>query len=154
MEHSIKISPSQMKKLMSGGAITFKPENFDPSSIHKMIVSPNTSRRIGTAMKKMKGLRIALKPDEDVVQMTSGGKISLRSIGNSIKNVFNKNTGNKIASTLIHTGIPIATGAVGATIGEAGGPLGSALGGLAGHKAGDELANYVGAKTGYGTKKR
>lgn len=89
VEHRIKASPAQLKKLMTGGAITLKPSNFDPKSRHMIMVMPNTSRRIGTAMRKNKGVRIMLKPTEDVMEETiEGGKISLGSIGKSIGKAF------------------------------------------------------------------
>ena len=81
IEHRISASPAQMRKLMSGGAITLKPMNFDPSSRRMIMVRPNTSRRIATAMRKNKGVRIMLKPDEDIMEETEGGAISLKSIG-------------------------------------------------------------------------
>lgn len=89
VEHRIKASPAQLKKLMTGGAITLKPSNFDPKSRHMIMVMPNTSRRIGTAMRKNKGVRIMLKPDEDLMEESmEGGKISLKSIGRSLKKGF------------------------------------------------------------------
>jgi hypothetical protein len=98
VEHRIKASPAQLKKLMTGGAITLKPDNFDPSSRHMIMVMPNTSRRIGTAMRKNKGVRIMLKPDEDVMEEAmEGGKISLKSIGRSI-NKAAKDVGKALTS--------------------------------------------------------
>lgn len=89
VEHRIKASPAQLKKLMTGGAITLKPANFDSKSRHMIMVMPNTSRRIGTAMRKNKGVRIMLKPDEDIMEEgMEGGKISLKKIGRDIKKGF------------------------------------------------------------------
>lgn len=90
IEHRINASPAQMRKLMSGGAITLKPSNFDPSSRKMIMVRPNLSRRIGTAMRKNKGVRVMLNPDEDIMEETEGGRISLRSIGRSFKRAFKK----------------------------------------------------------------
>ena len=98
VEHRIKASPTQLKKLMSGGAITLKPANFDPSSRHLIKVMPNTSRRIGTAVRKNKGIRIMLKPDEDLMEEgMEGGKISLKSMGRSI-NKAAKDVGKALTS--------------------------------------------------------
>lgn len=77
MDYGISISPAQMRKLKSGGAITMKPSNFDESSKMRLAVMPQTSRRIQTALKKMKGVRVALKGDEDVMAMTEGGMVSM-----------------------------------------------------------------------------
>jgi len=98
VEHRIKASPSQLKKLMTGGAITLKAANFDPSSRHMIMVMPNTSRRIGTAMRKNKGVRIMLKPNEDLMEESmEGGKISLKSVGKSISKAA-KDVGKALTS--------------------------------------------------------
>ena len=98
VEHRIKASPAQLKKLMTGGAITLKPANFDSKSRHMLMVMPNTSRRIGTAMRKNKGVRIMLKPTEDIMEESmEGGKISLKSVGRSISKGF-KDVGKALTS--------------------------------------------------------
>lgn len=111
VEHRIKASPAQIKKMITGGAVTLKPENFDPSSRRMIVVMPNTSRRIATAMRKGKGVRIMLKPDEDVMEDgIEGGKISLKSIGRTLKKTF---TGRKAMNTYKEIGkevLPIAKG--------------------------------------------
>jgi hypothetical protein len=70
-----------------------------------------------------------------------------------------KDTGRKIASTLIHQGIPIAAstlgGIAGTTIGGlssfgAAAPIGGLVGSEAGNYAGTQLGDYIGSKTGYG----
>ena len=102
MDYGISCSPAQMRKLRSGGAVTMKPSNFDDGSAHRMMVAPATHRRIQTAMRKNKGVRVALKPDEDLVAMTEGGKVSLKSIGKALKKATYdtgsayKQTGNDI----------------------------------------------------------
>jgi hypothetical protein len=88
MEFGVSCSPAQMRKLKSGGAVTLNRTHFMEGSPHRIMVMPNTGRRIMTAMKKNKGVRIALKPEEDIVAMTEGGKISLKSIGKSFKKAF------------------------------------------------------------------
>jgi hypothetical protein len=88
MEFGVSCSPAQMRKLKSGGAVTLNRTHFVEGSPHRIMVMPNTGRRIMTAMKKDKGVRIALKPEEDIVAMTEGGKISLKSIGRSFSKAF------------------------------------------------------------------
>ncbi len=110
IEHRIKASPAQLRKLMSGGAVTLKPSNFDMSGRHMLMVRPNTGRRIGTAMRKSKGIRIMLKPDEDIVEESEGGKISLKKVGKDIKKAF---TSRKAINTYKEIGkevLPIAKG--------------------------------------------
>ena len=78
MDYGIKVSQAQLRKLKKGGAVTLKSDNFDDSSPNRIMVMPNTARRINTAVRRKKGVRIALKPEEDLVAMTEGGKISLK----------------------------------------------------------------------------
>ena len=120
MEYGIDISPAQMRKLKCGGAITLKSKHFVDDAIHRIKVMPNTSRRIQTAMKKNKGVRIALKPEEDIVAMTEGGAISLKKLGKTIskgakkttdiikrgfdKEIVDSGVGKEIAKQLIDTG--------------------------------------------------
>lgn len=111
VEHRIRASPAQLKKLMTGGAITLKPANFDSKSRHMLMVMPNTSRRIGTAMRKNKGVRIMLKPTEDLMEEAiEGGKVSLKSVGKDIKKAL---TSRKAINTYKEIGkevLPIAKG--------------------------------------------
>ncbi len=90
MEYGISCSPAQMRKLKSGGAVTMKSVNFVEDAPNRLRVMPNTARRIQTAMKKNKGVRIALKPEEDIVAMTEGGAISLKSIGRTLRRTAKK----------------------------------------------------------------
>jgi hypothetical protein len=61
-------------------------------------------------MRKNKGVRIMLKPDEDIMEETEGGKVSLKSIGRTLKKTF---TGRKAMNTYKEIGkevLPIAKG--------------------------------------------
>jgi len=83
-----------------------------------------------------------------------GGKITLKSIGNDFKKAFSPSTGKKIASTLIHTGIPAVTSALGSAGAEflapELGPVSGFAGARLGNYAGTKIANLVGNKTGLG----
>jgi len=83
-----------------------------------------------------------------------GGKITLKSIGNDFKKAFSPATGKKIASTLIHTGIPTLTGALGSAGAEflapELGPVSGFVGNQLGQAAGKKIASVVGNKTGLG----
>ena len=169
LEHRISVSKPQMRKLMSGGAITLKPSNFDPSSRHMIMVMPNTSRRIGTAMKKQKGIRIALKPDEDIMEETmEGGKISLKktfapvasaakSAAKKVKKGFEEEVvdsglGKEIAKGLIRTSTGVLLPAAGTALSMlAGDPTGMS-GGIPAQIAGQELQQYAERK-GFGLYK-
>ena len=91
----------------------------------------------------------------------SGG--SLKSIDKAFKSghigkIFSPSANRSSASQLIHKGIPVAVGSLGGTAGTAVGALGGPVGGLAGgvagtvagHMLGDDIAGYVGKKTGLG----
>lgn len=131
-----------------------KPDQFDEMSDVKIKVNPNLKRRIQTAMKKGKGLKICLKPDEDLIE---GGKISLKKIGKDIKKGFNKNivdsgVGKDIAKGLIRTStgvlLPAAGTAASILLGD---PTGMS-GGIPAQIAGQELQQYA-EKKGYGVYK-
>ena len=172
MDYGISCSPAQMRKLRSGGAVTLKGSNFDDGSAHRMMVMPATSRRIQTAMRKNKGVRIALKPEEDLVAMTEGGKVSLKSIGkklkkatydvgsaykdtgNVIKRGFDKTivdsgVGKEIARQLIDVGtkyvLPEGLSALSMMAGDPTGMSGQIIGDMAG-----ERLNALAARKGYG----
>jgi len=104
MEFGISVSPAQMRKLKSGGAITMKSLNFVDDAPNRLRVMPNTARRIQTAMKKDKGVRIALKPEEDIVAMTEGGAISLKSIGRTLRRTAKK--ARRVATDLYEDAAP------------------------------------------------
>lgn len=104
MEFGISVSPAQMRKLKSGGAITMKSMNFVEDAPNRLRVMPNTARRIQTAMKKDKGVRIALKPEEDIVAMTEGGAISLKSIGRTLRRTAKK--ARRVATDLYEDAAP------------------------------------------------
>lgn len=175
MEFGISCSPSQLRKLKSGGAVTLKSNNFVEDSPHRLMVMPQTARRIQTAMKKMKGVRVALKPEEDLVAMTEGGAISLKSIGKSFnkvgkdikkgftqtgdvikkgfdKEIVDSGVGKEIAKGVIRAGtqvlLPTALGGLSVLAGDPTGMSGQALGGI----AGNELQRFAESK-GYGIKK-
>jgi hypothetical protein len=173
MEFGVACSPSQMRKLKSGGAVTLKQSNFVDGSPSRIMVMPNTSRRIMTAMKKGKGVRIALKPEEDVVAMTEGGAVSMKGMkgkakssalkgeglkkalkktGSVVKKGFETPAGRAIASKLIDVGtkdvLPAALGAASMALGDPTGTSGAMLGEMAG-----KAINEAAAKKGYGVKK-
>lgn len=99
-------------------------------------------------------------------QRMHGGKIHIanafKNLGHSVESGFhqasNYVTAKKggIASDLLHTALPAATGALGAAGAEAlapeGGPVSGFIGNQAGKYAGTQLANYIGSKTGTGLK--
>jgi hypothetical protein len=89
IEYGFECSPAQLRKLKSGGAITLKPHQFSDSASMRAAVMPSTSRKIETALRKMKGVRLALKPDETLSMMTEGGRINigkeLKKLGRTIK---------------------------------------------------------------------
>jgi len=169
MEYGIRCSPAQMRKLKSGGAVTLTSSNFDEDAPHRMMVMPATSRRIQTAMRKKKGVRVALKPEEDLVAMTEGGKVSLKGISRGIskgvskgadvvKRGFNKTivdsgVGKHIARELIDVGtkyvLPEGLSALSMLAGDPTGMSGQILGDM----AGERLDRYAERK-GYGVKQR
>ena len=180
----VKLSPAQIRKLKMGGAIGLKPMNFSDSPSHSLAVMPANRRKIVSSNLKNKGMRLMLKPGEDIIDMMSGGSI-LGDIKSTFKKVGKKvvsgakkaadtvvdvatskpvkKAGRKIASTLIKRGIPVATSALGSAIGSTAAtlsgnpelaPVAGKLGAVLGREGGMELSKYVSRKTGYGMKGR
>lgn len=85
--HSLNISPAQVKKLLKGGAISVKPSHFVEGGGFKFMAMPQSARRIATSLRKNKGLRLALKQGEELLDK-EGGKINLgkafKSIGKAL----------------------------------------------------------------------
>jgi hypothetical protein len=148
IEHSITASPAQLKKLLSGGAITLKPGQIGDGP-HLLSVMPNTARRIQTAMRKGKGVRVSLKKGE-----TIGGNAAtdfFNKAGNTLKNTFTPSLGKDIARAAIDVGTSTVLPAAGAALGSvAGNPF---LGEVAGAAAGSALNQYAATK-GYGLKSK
>jgi hypothetical protein len=168
MDYPISISPAQMRKLVSGGAITLSPKHFVEDSASRIKVMPNTARRIATSLRKNKGIRIALKPEEDIVSMTEGGAISMKRLGKKIskgakatagvikrgfdKEIVESGVGKEIAKQLIDTGanfvLPTALSAASMMAGDPTGKSGELIGNI----AGNQIDKYAERK-GYGVFK-
>jgi hypothetical protein len=159
VHHPVDLSTAQMRKIMSGGAITLKPSQFREGARTSMAVLPATARRIGTAMRKQKGVRVSLKPDEDLLDVETGG--SLKSFGKTLKKGITKgakdvgdaltsrkaiNTYKKIGQYGLDIGVPAVLGVAGEMLG---GPAGAA----AASSLGSIAADQVHSRTGFGIKK-
>lgn len=162
IEHRLSLSAPQIRKLKEGGAITIKPSQMGADSPHSVMLRPQTARRMATAMRKQKGLRISLKPDEDLLQETQGGKISLKSIGRTLGKTA-KDTGSVLKKTFasddamktyrqlghygLDVGVPILAGVAGEMLG---GPAGAAAGAAMGEIAADQIGKRTGFSKGKG----
>jgi len=159
----VSLSPAQKRKLMTGGAVTLKPSQFSEDAANYILkVMPNTVRRVATAMKKDKGVRVLLKAGEDMLDTKTGGSVlgdikkGFKQLGRELKPV-----GKQVASTLIRQGIPAVSSALGSaaasTAATAVGqpelaPIAGIVGARAGRYGGQKLARLVSRKTGYGTR--
>jgi hypothetical protein len=133
---------------MMGGAINITPSMVSNDAKHLLEVGTQTAKKIHSHLVKNKGLRINLKPNEDVSELKSGGKISLKSIGHSISNAF-KHPSQDV-KTAAHYLIPAATSALGTAAGSVAGPVGGVAGSALGAYAGDQIDK----KLGVGVRKR
>ena len=149
--HSIPVhlSKSQIKSMVMGGAVNITPSMISNDAKHLLEVGTQTAKKIHSHLLKGKGLRVCLKPNEDISEMKSGGKISLKSIGHSISNAFTHPS--QSAKSAAHYLIPAATGALGAA---AGSTLGGPLGGVAGSALGSYAGHQIDNKLGVGVRKR
>ena len=171
LEHDFSPTADAIKKLIRGEPVQFKPLHLGKGafSIH---LNNDLTKKLNKAVRLGKGLRISLDGDaiKHNVQHGKGWKEIFQkmrrskkggNIWDDMRNAFNPNTNGTtqfftktLPSTLIHQAIPALTGALGAAGAEILapelGPISAAAGGLAGKTAGDQLANYIGNKTGYG----
>lgn len=92
----VRLSPAQIRKLKMGGAIGLKPSNFAEGATHSLAVMPQNLRKIASANRKNKGMRLMLKPGEDVIDMMSGGSIlgdiksAFKKVGSTAKSIEKK----------------------------------------------------------------
>lgn len=95
----VKLSAAQLRKLKMGGAIGLKPSNFmmeGQTPQHSLAVLPQNLRKIASAMRRNKGMRLMLKPGEDVVDVMSGGSVlgdiksAFKKAGSALKKVDKK----------------------------------------------------------------
>ena len=171
------LSGAQVRKIKMGGAIGLKPANFGEGATHTLAVMPANLRKIANSNRRSRGMRLQLKPDEDLMMINGGSilgdiKRAFKKVGSKIEKVGSKiekvatskpvkAVGRKIASTLIRQGIPIATSALGSAIGSSAAtlsgnpefaPVAGKIGFQLGSQGGKELSKYVSRKTGYGMR--
>lgn len=68
----VSLSAAQKRKLMMRGAVTLKPAQFSEDGDFTLMVMPNTVRRVATAMRSGKGVRIMLKAGENMMDNKTG----------------------------------------------------------------------------------
>jgi hypothetical protein len=184
--HKLQLSKEQSKKLhrasMKGSGITLclDPYQMDmhkkhkPQEMHSAVMGEGLPRHRGRPRKAYSkgsgigeffndiGHKIESGVRPVIQKATDVGRPVVQKVGKVVKpvalDVFNEINDNRkpIASHLLHTGLPIFTGAAGGVLGGIAteNPFGAALGGAAGQYAGQAAADYIGNKTGYGLKKR
>lgn len=95
----VMLKPAQIRKLKMGGAIGLKPANFSDSPSHSLAVMPQNLRKIATANRRSKGMRLQLKPGEDIIDMVSGGSVlgdikgAFKKVGSTVKSLERKAVG-------------------------------------------------------------
>lgn len=90
MDCGIKLSPAQMRKLKSGGAIIFNKSHLMNNSPHRMCLCEAKAKKLQSALRRDKGMKIALGDDEDIYTETEGGKISLKKAFKSVSKPVSK----------------------------------------------------------------
>jgi len=171
----VRLSDAQVRKIKTGGAIGLKPANFGEGATHSFAVMPANLRKIANSNRRGRGMRLQLKPGEDLMMINGGSilgdiKRAFNKVGSKIEKVGSKiekvatskpvkAVGRKIASTLIKKGIPIATSALGSAIGSSAAtlsgnpalaPFAGKIGSQLGREGGVELSKLVSRKTGFG----
>ena len=166
------LSQASLKRLMKGHTVRVK----HGTGLHLGLSKMQMKKHISSKKKGQGGYNMTMDPYQ--CQMHGEGffddvsaafkKLGSSFVENVAKPVANeiiqegKTQGRKVASKLIHEGIPFASEALGGLAGSTlggltGNPLGVDAGEVMGQQlgayGGKKLADYVGKKTGYGTKK-
>ena len=83
MAMPLNLSPAQKRTLKKGGAITIKPEMISDVAQQALAMLPATAKKVLGSLSKNKGIRVALKQGEDVIdRMTGKGLFDvLKSVG-------------------------------------------------------------------------
>lgn len=88
-EHAVHLSETNFRKMMKGEPTQFSHEQLTGGSI-VLKLHPAKHRKIQTAIKRGKGLKIHLSPDEwEKTCSINGEGITLKSIGHAIKTGWN-----------------------------------------------------------------
>lgn len=165
------LSQASLKRLMKGHTVRVKHGSGLQLGLSKM----QMKKHMASKKKGQGGYNMTFDPYQS--QMHGQGFFedvgsAFKSLGNSfVENVAKpvgreaikegKRQGRKVASKLIHEGIPYASSALGGLAGTTlggltGNPLGAEAGEVIGQQLGEyggtKLADYVGKKTGYGMK--
>jgi hypothetical protein len=82
----LNMSPAQKRTLKRGGAITIKPEMVSDVAQQALAMLPATAKKVLGSLSKNKGIRVALKQGEDVIdRMTGKGLFDvLKSVGKAV----------------------------------------------------------------------
>lgn len=113
MEHRVNLTPAQVKKMLSGGAVTLKPSSFSDAGSHSLMLMPQSARKVATSVRKGKGLRVSLKGRECLEGCSSdgeieGGKLNLAKAFKTVGKVLGSKKAIKIYKDVGRTAMPIA----------------------------------------------
>lgn len=80
VEHGISVSKGQLSKLKKGGAINIKPSMIvaPEDAVQRIRIGRGKSKKMMNALGKGKGYRLAVMPNEDLMEVMEGGKISIK----------------------------------------------------------------------------
>jgi len=71
----VDLSTAQLRSLKKGGAIQIKPSQVLEQGKQLLQLLPQSAKKLMTALKKSKGMRLLLKEGEDVIDKMTGGSI-------------------------------------------------------------------------------
>ena len=113
-EFGVILSPTQLSKLRNGHTVQLAAHSFTNQSPVSITVHQGKAKKIMSALRAGRGVRLQLTGDEDIEHMDvkTGGKISLKKIWKSVKPIA-----TPIIKTAVKKGIPLATNMLGTAIG-------------------------------------
>jgi hypothetical protein len=84
------LTGGQIRSMSAGKSAQLKPHQFTADAPHTLMLMPSTAKRIGKAINRMKGVRLALKGDETAVDTMTGEGIFGKQFDRFVKKTIGK----------------------------------------------------------------
>ena len=84
------LTGGQIRSMSAGKSAQLKPHQFVADAPHTLMLMPSTAKRIGKAINRMKGVRLALKGDETAVDTMTGEGIFGKEFDRFVKKTIGK----------------------------------------------------------------
>jgi len=110
-----ELTGGQIRSMSAGKTAQLQPHQFTANAPHTLMLMPSTAKRIGKAINRMKGVRLALKGDETAVDTMTGEGIFGKQFDRFVKKTIGKKAAkavysglDKFAKPLVNKGLDAA----------------------------------------------